>query len=84
MTHYTAPSFWKAYDALPKKTQDLADKNFELLKDNQKHPSLHFKKINKYYSARVGIYYRTLAIEVEGGLLWFWIGNHSDYDKLTS
>ncbi len=35
MTHYTAPSFWKAYDALPKKTQDLADKNFELLKDNE-------------------------------------------------
>ena len=57
MTHYTAPSFWKSYDALPKKTQLLADKNFELLKDNQKHPSLHFKKINKYYSARVGIYY---------------------------
>jgi len=27
-------------------------------------------------------YNRTLAIEVEGGLLWFWIGNHSDYDKL--
>ena len=34
MTHYTAPSFWKAYDALPKKTQLLADKNFELLKEN--------------------------------------------------
>ena len=84
MTHYTAPSFWKSYDSLPKKTQLLADKNFDLLKENQKHPSLHFKKINKCYSARIGIYYRTLALEVEGGLLWFWIGNHSDYDKLIN
>ena len=84
MTHYTSPSFWKLYDALPQRTQLLADKNFELLKRNQKHPSLHFKKINKYHSARVGIYYRTLAVEVDDGLLWFWIGNHSDYDKLIN
>ncbi|MDQ7061409.1 MAG: hypothetical protein Q9M43_09860 [Sulfurimonas sp.] len=87
MTYYTAPSFWMAYDALPKNTQDLADKNFELLKENRQHLSLHFKKINKYYSARVGIYYRTLAVEVKDGLLWFWrfwIGNHSNYDKLIN
>jgi len=82
MNHYTVPSFWKCYDSLPKNTQKLADKNFELLKKNPQHPSLHFKKIDKYWSARVGIYYRSLAVEVDEGILWFWIGNHSDYDKL--
>jgi len=29
---------------LPKPIQKLADKNFELLKTNPFHPSLHFKK----------------------------------------
>jgi hypothetical protein len=23
-----------------------------------------------------------LAVEVSGGLVWFWIGSHSDYDKM--
>jgi hypothetical protein len=40
------------------------------------------KKIGRYVSARVGLRYRVLAVEIEGGLLWFWIGSHSDYDQL--
>ncbi|MBN2895514.1 MAG: hypothetical protein JXK05_06455 [Campylobacterales bacterium] len=83
MNHFTVPSFWQAYDRLPRNIQALVDKNFELLKENPKHPSLHFKKIDKYWSARVGIYYRVLAVEIEEGLLWFWIGTHTDYDKLV-
>ena len=46
MNHYTVPSFWKCYDSLSQSTQKLADKNFELLKKNSQHPSLHFKKID--------------------------------------
>ena len=82
MNHFTVPSFWKNYDSLSKNIKALADKNFELLKENPKHPSLHFKKIDKYWSVRVGLNYRSLAVEVEEGVLWFWIGTHSDYDKL--
>ena len=84
MNHFTVPSFWKSYDSLPKSTQALADKNYELLKKNPKHPSLHFKKIDKYWSVRIGLYYRALAVEIEEGILWFWIGTHSEYDKLIS
>jgi hypothetical protein len=28
----------------------------------------------------VGLRYRALAVEVEGALLWFWIGSHAEYD----
>ena len=84
MNHITVPSFWKNYDSLTKNTQDLADKNYELLKSNPKHPSLHFKKIDKYWSVRVGLYYRALAVEIDEGILWFWIGTHSEYNKLVS
>src|SRR5882724_5162926 len=35
-----------------------------------------------YWSVRVGLRYRALAAEVDGGHLWFWIGSHADYDKI--
>jgi len=82
--HFASPSFWASYKALPSAIQHVADKNFSILKSSPKHPSLHFKKVGKYWSVRVGIHYRALAIEVEGGLLWFWIGSHSEYDRLIS
>lgn len=62
--------------------RELADKNFELLKANSRHPSLQLKKIGKYRSVRVGLHYRALAVELPEGLLWFWIGSHADYDRL--
>jgi hypothetical protein len=60
----------------------LADKNFTLLKDNPQHPSLHFKKICRYWSVRVGLHNRALAVEEDSALIWFWIGSHADYDAL--
>lgn len=42
----------------------------------------HLKKGGRYWSVRVGIHYRALAVEVDEGLLWIWIGSHSEYDKL--
>ena len=62
--------------------QELAQKNLDLLKTDIRHPSLHFKKIGKYYSIRVGLPYRALAVESPEGLVWFWIGNHSEYDRI--
>lgn len=82
MNHFTAPSFWDNYENLPAEIKKLADKNFELLKQNPLHPSLHFKKVNSYYSVRVGIKYRAVGVEIEEGLLWFWIGIHAEYEKL--
>jgi hypothetical protein len=69
-------------DALPEPIQELARKNFDLLKNDEHHPSLHFKKVGKFYSVRIGLSYRALAVKNPEGLSWFWIGNHSDYDKL--
>ena len=83
MIHFASPSFWSAYDSLPGYVQHVADQNYKTLKRNPKHPSLHFKKIGRYWSVRVGIRYRALAVEIEEGLLWFWIGSHANYDKLV-
>ncbi len=82
MTHFTSPDFWDCFQKLPNDVQRIANKNFDLLKQNPHHPSLHFKKIGKFRTIRVSKYYRAIAIEVPEGLLWFWIGGHSEYDKI--
>jgi hypothetical protein len=81
--HHASPRFWRCYDALPVRIRDLADKQFELLKADPTHPSLHFKRIGRFQSVRVGLHYRALGVDAEGGVLWFWIGSHAEYDALV-
>jgi hypothetical protein len=83
MKHFASPSFWERYRNLPSAVQDLADRSYELLKENPGHPSLHLKRVDKYWSVRVGRRYRALGVGIEGGLLWFWIGTHAEYDKIV-
>jgi hypothetical protein len=80
MKHFTVPSFWACYEKLPPGIKEQADKNYQLLKENPNHPSLHFKKIERYYSVRVSLRYR----EAEDGIIWFWIGTHAEYDRLIN
>ncbi len=87
MKHLRLPRFWNLYRQLPKDVQMLADKNYQLLKADPRHPSLHFKKVGKnkqLWSVRVGINYRALGTEKPEGVVWFWIGTHGEYDKLLS
>lgn len=81
MKHSATSKFWTAYEALPLPVRKLADANFELLKRDPRHPSLQFKKVGRYWSVRVGLRYRALAVETDGGYVWLWIGSHADYDR---
>jgi hypothetical protein len=81
--HRASPKFWALHRALPQPVKDLADKNFELLKANPRHPSLHFKRIGDLWSVRIGEHYRALGTDdTSDGVYWFWIGPHADYDRL--
>lgn len=84
MKHFASSKFWQYYDALPANIQKLARDNYELLKQNPSHPSLHFKPVKNgaFRSVRVSSGYRALGIPVDQGVQWFWIGSHADYDKL--
>jgi len=82
VNHFATPEFWFHYRQLPGPVRDLADKNFNLLKANEKHPSLRFKKVGPFWSARVGQHYRALALDDKDGAHWFWIGTHAEYDRL--
>ncbi|MDA0740270.1 MAG: hypothetical protein O3A59_15325, partial [Nitrospirae bacterium] len=63
--HRTTKRFWQCFEVLPISVQELSKKNFELLKANPSHPSLHFKKIGKFWSARVGMsVFKVAAVSV--------------------
>jgi hypothetical protein len=81
LIHRTLEDFWDAYESLPQEIQALADRNFQLLKSNSAHPSLHFKKVGDSWSVRVGRDYRALALEEDGVFYWYWVGKHSEYEK---
>lgn len=83
MRHLTSRRFWECYRALPEEVRRQADAAFERLKANPRHPSLHFKKVGRFWSVRVGLRYRALAVEGADGLVWFWIGTHADYDSIV-
>ena len=83
MKHRASPAFWSLYNSLPPEIQRAADRSYEHLKRDPRHPSLHFKKVGRFWSARVGLNHRALAVESGDDLIWFWIGTHADYDKLV-
>jgi hypothetical protein len=80
--HFTTRRFWEYYGDLPKSVQLSADESYELLKVSPSHPSLHFKKVGKYWSVRISKEYRAVRVEVDQGISWFWIGTHAEYDRL--
>ncbi|MBH0177339.1 MAG: hypothetical protein HP491_05605 [Nitrospira sp.] len=81
MKHRTTARFWTCYAGLPEAIQILARHNFDLLKSNPAHPSLHFKKVGKLWSARIGPHHRALAVADEPDLIWVWIGSHDEYER---
>jgi hypothetical protein len=78
----TSDRFWKCHTKLPSPIQELAEFNFELLKNDPRHPSLHFKKVGKFWSARVGMGYRALAYEDGDDFIWVWVGTHDEYMRM--
>lgn len=73
MIHHATSAFWDCYKRLPVAIQQLADRNYELLKAGPGHPSLHFKKVGPYRSVRVDIAHRALGVE-DGGIPLFGSG----------
>ena len=83
MRHRATERFWRLLKDLPYPTQALARQNYEMLKNDIHHPSLHFKKVGRLWSVRVGLKYRALALLDGTDFIWIWIGSHGEYDKLV-
>jgi len=75
--------FWECYDHLPEAVRRQADKQYILWQHNPFHPSLHFKTVRAgLWSVRVDLNHRALARSKGDILVWFWIGSHTEYERL--
>jgi hypothetical protein len=84
MKSVARPEFWRLFDALPTELQERARTCFDLWKTNPSHPSLRFKKVGAYWSIRIGLHYRALAVVHDDVAIWFWIGSHDEYERLLA
>jgi hypothetical protein len=83
MKYRASPRFWHCYRQLPEEIQRIADRSYELLCADSRHPSLHLKRVGPFWSVRVGLHYRALAVEEGADFTWVWIGTHAEYDRLV-
>jgi plasmid maintenance system killer protein len=81
------PQFRKAFGGLPSDIREQARRAYRLFRDNPFHTSLHFKALQQnkpFYSVRINRNYRAVGLYDGDTIIWFWIGTHSEYDKLIS
>jgi hypothetical protein len=86
MQSRTTRQFWRLFAKLPDGVQRDAQRAYRLFKNDPAHPGLQFKKLegeDAIYSVRIGLDYRALAVMKEDRVVWYWIGSHADYDRLT-
>jgi hypothetical protein len=78
--------FWRLFSDLPDDIQRDAKRAYRLFQANPAHPGLQFKKLegeDNIYSVMIGLNYRALAAMKKERIVWYWIGSHSEYDRLV-
>ena len=85
MKSHTTKRFRKLLIELPQEIQKRAKEAYERFERDPYYPGLYFKRVHSsrpIYAVRISKDYRALGILQDGEIIWFWIGSHSDYDKL--
>lgn len=77
-------SFWDGYARLPQSIQKAARKQYSRWLLDPRHPSIQFKKVGEYWSARVSGNYRAVGVLDGDTVIWFFIGTHAEYERILS
>ena len=86
MNSRTTRQFSRLFSDLPSGVQRDAKRAYRLFQSNPGHPGLQFKKLegeDNIYSVCIGLDYRALAAKKKDRIVWYWIGSHSEYDRLV-
>ena len=86
MKSVTTRRFREALIKLPEPVRQQAHRAYGLFRHNPSHPGLSFKKVDEEkntYSVRIGLGHRALGRLDGDTIVWFWIGPHTDYDRLV-
>jgi hypothetical protein len=79
---FASERFWKLYQDLPTEVQRLADRQYEIFRQDPFHPSLHLKQIGELWTVRIGQSYRAIGYREGDRFYWGWIGSDESYNKL--
>jgi len=85
MISHTTEQFRKLFTGLPKEIQKQAKEAYAHFKKDHFYPGLQLKRVHStrpIYSARISKDYRVVGIQQNSTIIWFWIGSHSDYEKI--
>ena len=80
--HIQDQDFIDLVATLSQSIQNRVARQFRILQENPLYPSLHFKKVANLWSIRITNDYRALGYEENGTIIWYWIGPHSEYEKM--
>lgn len=95
MKNRRTKGFKELFSSLPKDIQLDADQTYEVFLKNPSQPSIAFHFLRelqvkseppgrrvRFFSVRIGKGYRAVGYVEDGKHVnvWFWIGNHPDYD----
>lgn len=64
-------SFWACFHELTDEIQRISIKQYRLWLRDPKHPSVQFKRVQGYWSARITDNYRALGILEGDTVIWF-------------
>jgi hypothetical protein len=81
MQSWTTRNFWRLFHDLPPDAQREAKRAYTVFQANPAHPGLQLE--DNISSARIGLGYRALAVRKADRVVWYWIGSHSEYDRLV-
>jgi mRNA-degrading endonuclease RelE of RelBE toxin-antitoxin system len=82
------PSFRRDFAKLPREIRQRAKAAYLRFQIDPSHPGLQFKPLHTtlpLWSVRVTDSYRAVGVrESHDKIIWFFIGNHSEYDRLLA
>ena len=77
-------TFWKLYSDLPDAVRQAAREAFRLFSNNPAHPRLSFERLRcntDSWCVRITRGYRAVGRKEGDTMVWYWIGNHADFDR---
>ena len=85
MISRTTRKFRECLQNLPPEIREQARNAYKLFSQDPNHPGLQFKKVHtkqEIFAARISLDYRALCIRNGDTLIWFWVGKHTEYERV--
>ncbi len=85
MNPRTTKRFRQMLSKFPSNIRQQAKEAYRFFTENPNHPSLRFKNVHNtasIYSVRININFRAVGVIENGVIVWFWIGPHTEYERL--